>query len=348
MSFDAARIRLAAARRGGHHGVVSADGDAHTRVDFSVSVHPLATVATNVVEMLGPLGHRLPTQVLRRARAAVRSIDTRPIVDAYLADPLGRGVPDLLIGDGLPDADTFDQALEQLRAVPDDDLRRDIAGTFGHDVPSPYRRWLDAPHRHLAALCAALRAYHDAVVRPLLPHLARDLAREQFRLQRLAAEGDADLLLTRLHPTVTFDGKAVAVSGDRDPSPHRHSTVIVVPIASASRTIAYNFTTPINHLRLCLPGSGLRLDQLLGRRDPRPDLLAVLIGDNRARLLRSLRRPGTTTDLAAELWLAPSTVSHHLKALRRAGLVRPHRIGPMVYYELNDRGQRLLALYARR
>ena len=75
--------------------------------------------------------------------------------------------------------------------------------TFGREPPGPYQAWMDAPQRHLGAVCETLRAYHDVVVRPMLPHLTRDLAREQFRLQRLAADGHADLLLNRRHPQVS-------------------------------------------------------------------------------------------------------------------------------------------------
>ncbi len=45
-------------------------------------------------------------------------------------------------------------------------------------------------------------------------------------------------------------------------------------------------------------------------------------------------------ELAAELGISPATVSHHLKVLRSAGLLRERREPPFVYVELNDKALR--------
>ncbi|MFZ5804241.1 MAG: ArsR/SmtB family transcription factor [Acidobacteriota bacterium] len=47
--------------------------------------------------------------------------------------------------------------------------------------------------------------------------------------------------------------------------------------------------------------------------------------------------------LTAILRLAPSTVSAHLAALRRGGLVGERKVGRWVYYHLEPEGERLLA-----
>lgn len=83
----------------------------------------------------------------------------------------------------------------------------------------------------------------------------------------------------------------------------------------------------------------------VGRRvaDMRPrDKLTTLLGRGRATVLRALRSPTTTTGLAGSVGLAPSTVSQHLSVLSSAGLVRRHRVGPRVLYELADSGVVLL------
>ena len=77
--------------------------------------------------------------------------------------------------------------------------------------------------------------------------------------------------------------------------------------------------------------------------DLRPrDRLTILLGRGRATVLRALLSPTTTTGLAGSLGLAPSTVSQHLAVLSAAGLVRRHRVGPRVLYELEDSGVALL------
>jgi DNA-binding transcriptional ArsR family regulator len=47
-------------------------------------------------------------------------------------------------------------------------------------------------------------------------------------------------------------------------------------------------------------------------------------------------------DLAWVCERSETLVSHHVRALRAAGLVRSRRDGKMVMYELTDRGRRLL------
>lgn len=45
-------------------------------------------------------------------------------------------------------------------------------------------------------------------------------------------------------------------------------------------------------------------------------------------------------ELAAELGVAPATVSHHLKVLRRAGLLRERKQAPFVHVQLDDQALR--------
>jgi DNA-binding transcriptional ArsR family regulator len=74
--------------------------------------------------------------------------------------------------------------------------------------------------------------------------------------------------------------------------------------------------------------------------------LDLLLGHGRANVLRALERPATTTELAARLSYAPSTVSAHLDVLARAGLVDRHRVRRSVFYGLNETGTSLVALLA--
>ena len=77
------------------------------------------------------------------------------------------------------------------------------------------------------------------------------------------------------------------------------------------------------------------------------DLAALfrLLGDpQRVRLLCALLEAGElcVCDLAACLGLPESNVSHSLRLLRTAGVVRNRRAGRMVHYSLDDAHVRLL------
>jgi DNA-binding MarR family transcriptional regulator len=72
--------------------------------------------------------------------------------------------------------------------------------------------------------------------------------------------------------------------------------------------------------------------------------LDLLLGSGRATVLRALQQPATTTELAARLSYAPSTVSAHLDVLSRAGLIDRHRVRRSVFYALNETGRALVTL----
>lgn len=66
-------------------------------------------------------------------------------------------------------------------------------------------------------------------------------------------------------------------------------------------------------------------------------LFKLLAEPNRLKILCGLGlecRP--VTDIIADTGLSQTNVSFHLRALREAGLVRPERRGPFIYYCLPD------------
>ncbi|WP_327118919.1 winged helix-turn-helix domain-containing protein [Nocardia sp. NBC_01730] len=74
------------------------------------------------------------------------------------------------------------------------------------------------------------------------------------------------------------------------------------------------------------------------------DPLSVLLGAGRARVLRELVRPATSSQLAVILDVSLGTVSSHLSVLRDADMVTRARVGRIVVYRLTDRGTRLLTV----
>ncbi|MGV0810190.1 ArsR/SmtB family transcription factor [Mycolicibacterium setense] len=78
------------------------------------------------------------------------------------------------------------------------------------------------------------------------------------------------------------------------------------------------------------------------------DALATLLGAGRARIVRELQYPATSTQLAHVLQLSLGTVSNHLAILRTSGMITRARVGRNVTYRLTQRGHQLLdALGAR-
>ncbi|MBA3014402.1 MAG: metalloregulator ArsR/SmtB family transcription factor [Proteobacteria bacterium] len=66
-------------------------------------------------------------------------------------------------------------------------------------------------------------------------------------------------------------------------------------------------------------------------------LAKTLADENRLRILLALSTGKKSVSVVVgELSLSQPLVSHHLKELRRALLVKVERSGPFVYYELSD------------
>jgi DNA-binding transcriptional ArsR family regulator len=79
------------------------------------------------------------------------------------------------------------------------------------------------------------------------------------------------------------------------------------------------------------------------------DALAALAQEARLTVFRLLVKAGpngmTAGDIAAAVGLAPSTMSHHLAALERAGLARSRRDGRSVIYAADYEGTRRLLAF---
>jgi DNA-binding transcriptional ArsR family regulator len=75
---------------------------------------------------------------------------------------------------------------------------------------------------------------------------------------------------------------------------------------------------------------------------PAPESLGRLLGTTRAVVLADVAAPRSTTELARRLSLSAATVSHHLSALRDAGLVTARRAGRTVLYVRTPLGDALV------
>lgn len=125
--------------------------------------------------------------------------------------------------------------------------------------------------------------------------------------------------------------------------PDRHITqdgLIFVPKTPPIGTWVCESSTPY---ALVYPAFGPAAPPPAGADDP----LAGLLGAGRARVLRELERPATSTQLAAVLALSLGTISAHLAVLRENRVITGARAGRSVVYRQNDRGRELVELLSR-
>jgi biotin operon repressor len=77
-------------------------------------------------------------------------------------------------------------------------------------------------------------------------------------------------------------------------------------------------------------------DEGAGRPDRVVEIFKCLADPARLRMIGLMvEEPRCGRELASELHLAPATVSHHLRRLQQAGLVRERRDGAYVFYRLD-------------
>jgi DNA-binding transcriptional ArsR family regulator len=173
------------------------------------------------------------------------------------------------------------------------------------------------------------------------------LERELMGLMHTLATVGVESMLTRVHPRITFTDGALRIPASPAPTETTDVTgrcLWLAPLLCGPDASMSTFGRP-DLIVLGYPARGVA--SFWGdAAQPAPDGLEILLGATRARVAVAVAEPGTTSDLARELKVAPATVSHHLSALSEAGIVDSRRTGRRVYYALTGRGRRVIASFS--
>lgn len=203
-----------------------------------------------------------------------------------------------------------------------------------------------AGHERFAQL---MSDYWSAAIAPYWTAMRGVLEEEILIRGRTLVTWGADVMLQELGGRIRWERPELSVPHQADLDwPMTDGRLIIVSVLFARGTRV--FSTFHDTAAFSYQAQGAAVLSGFGRDigkpadDPRwRDSLTILLGRGRAAVLRALLSPTTTTGLASSIGLAPSTVSQHLAVLSAAGLVRRHRVGPRVLYELEDAGVALLS-----
>jgi DNA-binding transcriptional ArsR family regulator len=202
--------------------------------------------------------------------------------------------------------------------------------------------WLEHPRREVRRLADLLERYWADAVEPVWPRVRAFLDADIAHRSRRLAEGGPRLLFADLHPLVTWSEDHLDVT-----VPAHDATVTLAGRGLVLMPSAFSATRPRVIDRppwqptLIYPARGIAT--LWEDAAPAPEGLARLLGATRAAVLTNLGAPRSTTELAGRLALSPATTSHHLGALRDAGLVTGRREGRAVLYVRTPLGDALTA-----
>jgi DNA-binding transcriptional ArsR family regulator len=267
-----------------------------------------------------------------------------PALAALLATMRGaRWTPDFLVPPPSGMDTTFEAELARVRATPVERMRRDLALTA---VAGPHNAGRTRPDRPLPAaleapdaldrLAGALATLWERVLAPDWPVRRALLERDVVqRAGRLATYGWARALAGLSHGFRWLDDGAIQVN-DWDAPPYvvGGARLVLVPGGFGRGWIGAD---PPEGYALVYPARGIAAPADA----PAADGLDRLVGRSRARLLRALAEPASTTQLVGALGMTLGAVGDHLAVLRAAGLVTRARTGRSVYYRRTALGAAL-------
>jgi DNA-binding transcriptional ArsR family regulator len=261
-------------------------------------------------------------------------------------------IPDFLVPSPARRSSSFEASLAQVTAADPAAVSWQLRHLASHPVAAPgpqqaeRARLLcdlaDRPGAGTGQVAAALGAYWRAAVAPhwqrLQALLQADLA---YRLEELA-DGGVGALLRDLHPSVSYDGSTLRIvkyyDGDADLSGRG---LLLVPCAFAWPDVIVLTAEPNTPTVSYSPRGIGRLWER--QRSVASGALDEVLGRTRSNLLGQLDLPMSTSQLATALALSAPTLSAHLHALRRAGIVTSRREGRAVLYARTALGDQLLA-----
>ncbi|MFI9626329.1 ArsR/SmtB family transcription factor [Streptomyces sp. NPDC052042] len=219
--------------------------------------------------------------------------------------------------------------LDALKCTPPGLVREELAREYPKAFDNPLiAALIRDPERQLGYLAVELANFWRSGMESRAVGLARTLEEEiLFRSRTLAMSGGAALMRDLRLPPERTDGADL---------------LTLVPMLLTDGTHWWSTVDGRTMVSYAARGAGgLSAERKRGggvAEPQRADRLAILLGRGRASVVRELGAPITTSALADHLGLAASTVSQHLSALVSAGVVRRHRAGTRVLYELNREG----------
>lgn len=300
-----------------------------------VASAPLATVTELVIEALGrSMGS--PSAWPGLVRGSLEPGDLALLGPVFGGDR-GLVIPESLLPRPESFASSVADDLERVASVSADEF---VAELDDEGLTGPaWRPATREPRRWLGAYVSALERAWTGVA-PLWAQAAPVLEREIERVAVALAHGNIDLLLDGLPKGHAAHDRWFVQ--DQGPPAEITDDLVFVPMVTGPKAqLVGSVGGRVHDVAYPVPGA----HRIVGQEVAEVSALDALLGSPRAAVLCSLDRPVTAGALAARLMRPPSSITHHLVTLERAGLIRRERVGQHVYVHRTSRGTALLALY---
>ena len=298
---------------------------------FGEAPAPLLEASVGLVEL-----RRRPAV---RGRWAVRARRAFPATARPLLDLIPAIMPAPTFVD--PSVPDLDEGLELVRATPVSVLREQVPASWRRAGRPPLwlRALAEGEPEAMDTVVRALRDFYLACIRPCWSRVVATFRADVAdRLPVLATGGLAEVLGT-LHETLAWRDNSLERSWRTGDSALDGQGVQLLPSALWTGPPLFS-----EHPRTA-GGNALvyaARPAAAGWQPSQPRDLAGLLGQTRAAVLRALRTPRSTTELAACVGTSTPSASEHATALRASGLVQTVRRGRRVHHSLTPLGRSLL------
>lgn len=266
---------------------------------------------------------------------ADRLVD-RPVHRALLSDSFTPSWVADCFTLAVPPARSLEEEVAPIRRLSDPQVRHDVAATQGRPVGAPLRR-----ARRLGDAAADLLtwAWEDAVAQDW-PRLRRVLEGDIVSRTAALGSGGWAAALEGIRPSTAYLGGGVLrVSGnDLPPKTLQDVELSFHPVPSGRGQVMWDLDAGRYAITYPATGTGIAPDTSDDR------ALGRLLGPNRARVLRLLEAPASTTQLVARTGLPLGSVGGHLAVLLGAGIVTRRRSGREVLYWRTPLGDDLVGV----
>jgi hypothetical protein len=297
------------------------------RTRFTVTPAPMPETVVALIELRrtaasGYRGRAAPW--LREGRRAFPAT-ARPLLDLVGSRGPWPGIFERFTPD-------LHEGIEELRGASRASLRAGLSRC--QEAPRPplwVRNLADGDREQLELVIRALRDLHDTVVAPRRDTAVAASRADLARRIPVLVTGGQEALLGTLHPRLRWRDEGLERTGIDFETSLNGRGLLLRPSAFWTGEPFFGFDQEKRRPPVLTyaaqpngrPAGGNGTASDLADRDS----LAALLGPTRAAVLRALREPRGTAELAAAVQISPASASEHAKILRDASLIETRREG---------------------
>jgi DNA-binding transcriptional ArsR family regulator len=244
----------------------------------------------------------------------------------------------------------LDEGLEIVTSTPRSWVRHELAASWRRTERPPawLRALADGNREAVTTLVAALRAFYLACVAPHWPAITAAYRTDIMRRASVLAQVGLGEFFGTMHQDLTWQhgsleraGRSLQRAGRPVDLRLDGQGLQITPsmLWTGPPLFSVSPPSPAVSTMACPAWSARPNGDPAGARD-----LTVLMGRTRAGVLRALRAPCGTAELAARVGISAASASEHAAALRAADLIETERRGREVRHSLTPRGRTLLDL----